>query len=136
MDGPLLNLTRDSMEASYESLDYGIKYLVDLLRARDARINELNNYICDLETQLNHESSVNENLSDLNIRLKQQLKKDASNVIDHPSSIKKLSELVQELDKRCIELTDSLIFSIELIPRSSSTSGHIDRLRTIARRPL
>lgn len=122
------------MEAklAYEEIDYGIKFLVNQLKKREQELAQLQNYIDDLENQLNHETSVNENLQDMNIKLKTQIKKESNKVIEHPASIKTLSNGLRRMDIRVSELIDSLIFAIELIPLNPSVTGHIDRLRAVA----
>lgn len=110
--------------------------LIQLILERDNFIRQLKTQIAGLEDSLHHEMLVNENLNDMNIALKEQLsfhqtgKK--SNVIPHPTTIKKLTDAVARYANRIEELTESLIFAIDMIPVNRNVSMHIERLKLIA----
>lgn len=117
-----------------DSLD--VTHLLKSLERKDEEIEKLRDMADKLQSALNLESDHADFLNDQNRLLKEKImkQKEKLKVVPHPTTVKKLTAYAEQAQERINELTDCLMFCIELVPITSANSGHLDRLRAIARK--
>lgn len=106
---------------------YSVDELVDVLRAKDETILQLNSELADLLKQINHEYSISKNMMDQNIQMKGQIcnLENRLQVHAHPSTIEKLTAALQDATNAVEQFRSMLTFAVSKIP--NTPENHSDR---------